>query len=62
MGEFVGQASGAYSASEQKLAAAHRALLQARGLQLDFHSVPPQQPAPKWLLDFLNGDGQPQLA
>jgi hypothetical protein len=41
--------SDAFNASEQKLAAAHRALLHTRGLQLDFAAAarPPEPPA--WL-------------
>lgn len=46
------QASDAYAAAEQKLAAAHRALLQTRGLQLDFRSAPPQPPTPDWLIEL----------
>ena len=38
-------ASDAYTASEQKLAAAHRALLHTHGLQLDF-AAGPKPPAP----------------
>ena len=45
-------ASDAYIASEQKLAAAHRALLQTRGLQLDFKAAPPQPPVPEWLREL----------
>ena len=46
-------ASDAYTASEQKLAAAHRALLHPRGLQLDFTSAPNPPPLPSWLLESL---------
>ena len=52
MGISLVQASGAAGAAEGKLAAAHRALLHARGLQLDFKGAPPQPPTPKWLLDL----------
>ncbi len=45
-------ASDAYTASEQKLAAAHQALLHTRGLQLDFTSAPKQPEPPSWLLAF----------
>ncbi|MGZ3404186.1 MAG: DUF4129 domain-containing protein [Phenylobacterium sp.] len=48
-------ASDAYSASEQKLATAHRALLHARGLQLDFTAAPPPPQTPGWLKSFLEG-------
>jgi hypothetical protein len=41
--------SDAYAASERKLAAAHRALLHTRGLQLDFASAPKPPQAPEWL-------------
>jgi hypothetical protein len=53
-------AADAYSASEGKLAAAHRALLHARGLQLDFKSAPKPPPVPPWvdaLLHFLGEFG-----
>ncbi|MBS0360092.1 MAG: hypothetical protein JSR98_01825 [Proteobacteria bacterium] len=49
-------ASDAYTASEQKLAAAHKALLQSRGLQLDFAAAAKPPPPPRWLerlFDFL---------
>ncbi|MBS0331674.1 MAG: hypothetical protein JSS35_02800 [Proteobacteria bacterium] len=52
-------ASDAYTASERKLAAAHKALLQTRGLQLDFQAAPRPQP-PTWLtelFDFLSQFG-----
>jgi hypothetical protein len=52
------QASDAYAASERKLAAAHQALLHARGLQLDFKQVPPDPPTPQWLLDFIKALGE----
>lgn len=42
-------ASDAFSASEGKLAAAHRALLHTPGLQLDFKSAPKPPPVPGWL-------------
>lgn len=51
-------AADAYSASEAKLAAAHRALLHARGLQLDFKAAPTPPPPPAWLeglFQFLGG-------
>lgn len=46
-------ASDAYIASEQKLAAAHKALLNTRGLQLDFTSAPKPPPTPAWLDDVV---------
>ena len=46
------QAPDAYAAAEQKLAAAHRALLHTRGLQLDFRAAPPDPPAPGWLIEL----------
>jgi hypothetical protein len=52
----VNGAPDAYAASEQKLAVARRALLQTRGLQLDFAAAPPRPKAPPWLdglLQFL---------
>ena len=42
-------ASDAFTASEGKLAAAHKALLHTRGLQLDFKSAPKPPPVPGWL-------------
>jgi hypothetical protein len=42
----------AFAASEDKLAAAHRAMLHTRGLQLGFKSVP-APPTPGWLLKLL---------
>jgi hypothetical protein len=45
----LGAPADAYAASEQTLAAAHRALLHARGLQLDFKSAPKPPPPPKWI-------------
>lgn len=47
----------AYTASEQKLAAAHRALLHARGLQLDFKAAPQPPAPPTWLDDLLRALG-----
>ena len=45
--------------AEQKLAAAHKALLETRGLQFDFAGAKVDEPArlPKWLLDFLEAAG-----
>jgi hypothetical protein len=51
-------AADAYSASEEKLAAAHRALLHAHGLQLDFKSAPTPPPAPHWLEDLVRFLGE----
>jgi hypothetical protein len=51
-------ASDAFIASEQKLAAAHQALLHARGLQLDFKSAPPPPPVPAWLDKLLQALGE----
>ncbi len=51
-------ASDAFTVSEQKLAAAHRALLQSHGLQLDFKSVPAPPGPPTWLLNLLRSLGQ----
>lgn len=51
-------AADAYSASEAKLAAAHRALLHAHGLQLDFKAAPTPPPPPAWLeslFEFMGG-------
>ena len=48
-------ASDAYTASEQKLAAAHQALLHTRGLQLDFTAAPPPPQVPAWLESLLRG-------
>ena len=45
--------SDAANASEQKLAAAHQALLHTRGIQLDFKAVPTPPPPPGWLEDVL---------
>jgi hypothetical protein len=50
----------AYAASERKLAAAHRALLHTRGLQLDFASAPKPPQAPEWLKALI--DALVQLA
>ena len=53
-------ASDAYTASEQKLAAAHKALLQTPGLQLDFMAAPKPPKPPGWLLkalEFIAGLG-----
>jgi hypothetical protein len=54
----LGSASDAYANSEAKLAAAHRALLHTRGLQLDFATAPPQPPPPPWLIDLLKALGE----
>lgn len=45
--------------AEQKLAAAHKALLKTRGLQFDFASMKAPDPPewPKWLLDVLEAIG-----
>jgi hypothetical protein len=47
------QGSGVTAASaqtaEQKLAAAHEALLKTRGMQFDFGGIPPPPPPPAWL-------------
>ncbi|HEY3951249.1 hypothetical protein [Phenylobacterium sp.] len=51
-------ASDAYTASEQKLAAAHKALLHTPGLQLDFAAAAKPPPPPGWLLRFLEFVGQ----
>jgi hypothetical protein len=42
-------ASDAFTASEQRLAAAHRVLLHTKGLQLDFATAPPRPQPPAWL-------------
>ena len=39
----------AFNASERKLATAHQALLNTRGLQLDFTAAPTPPPSPAWL-------------
>ena len=46
--------SDAVNASEQKLAAAHQALLHTRGMQLDFKAIPQPPPPPGWLNDLLS--------
>jgi hypothetical protein len=46
-------ASDALNASEQKLAAAHQALLHTRGLQLDFKAAPQPPPPPSWIEPLL---------
>lgn len=51
-------ASGALSASEGKLAAAHKALLNTRGLQFDFKNAPAPPPPPEWLMELLKFLGQ----
>lgn len=51
-------ASDAFNASEQQLAAAHRALLQTHGLQLDFKAAPQPPEPPGWLVDLLRGLAQ----
>lgn len=51
-------ASDAFTASEQKLAAAHRALLHTRGLQLDFKAAPQAPDPPGWLVDILRALAQ----
>ena len=51
-------ASDAFTASEGKLAAAHRALLHTRGLQLDFKAAPPEPTPPAWLEKLLEALGQ----
>jgi len=51
-------ASDAYTASEQKLAAAHRALLHTRGLQLDFNAAPRPPPPPSWIGDVVRALGE----
>lgn len=51
-------ASDAYIASEQKLAAAHKALLNTRGLQLDFKSAPKPPPTPAWVDDVVRFLGE----
>jgi hypothetical protein len=50
-------ASDAFNASEQKLAAAHQALLHTRGLQLDFKAAPQPPPPPAWIEDVLRALG-----
>ncbi len=54
----MGAPSDAYTAAEQKLAVAHRALLHTPGLQLDFQSAPKPAPPPSWLADLLKALGQ----
>jgi hypothetical protein len=51
-------ASDAFTASERKLAAAHRALTHTRGLQLDFQAAPPAPTIPPWLDALIRGLGQ----
>ena len=51
-------ASDAFNASEQQRAAAHRALLQTHGLQLDFKAAPQPPEPPGWLVDLLRGLAQ----
>ncbi len=51
-------ASDAFTASEQKLAAAHQALLHTKGLQLDFKAAPPTPPVPAWLEKVLEALGE----
>jgi hypothetical protein len=51
-------ASDAYIASEQKLAAAHKALLATRGLQLDFQQAPKPPPTPAWIEDVIRFLGE----
>jgi hypothetical protein len=51
-------ASDAFTASERKLAAAHQALLQTRGLQLDFKAAPKPPPAPAWMEDVIRFLGE----
>jgi hypothetical protein len=51
-------ASDAFTASEQKLAAAHQALLHAKGLQLDFKAAPPPPPPPAWLESLFQALGE----
>ncbi len=46
-------ASDAFTASEQKLAAAHKVLLQTPGLQLDFAAAPKPPTPPDWLLGIV---------
>jgi len=42
-------AASAGQTAEQKLALAHQALLNTRGIQFDFKSIPPQPPMPEWV-------------
>lgn len=41
-------------AGDLKLAAAHRAFLQARDLQHDFAAIPPPKPPPPWIAQLLH--------
>ena len=52
-------AGGEAATAEQKLAAAHEALLKTRGLQFDFGGAPKEPPSelPQWLVDFLRAIG-----
>jgi hypothetical protein len=51
-------ASDAFTASEQRLATAHQALLHTKGLQLDFKSAPPTPPVPAWLESLFQAIGE----
>lgn len=51
-------ASDAFTASERKLAAAHRALTHTRGLQLDFQAAPPAPTLPPWVEELFRALGQ----
>lgn len=55
----MAEAGGEAATAEQKLAAAHQALLETRGLQFDFGVAPKEAPSalPQWLLDLLQATG-----
>jgi hypothetical protein len=51
-------AADAFNASEQRLAAAHEALLHTRGLQLDFSAAPRAPPPPGWIAELFRALGE----
>jgi hypothetical protein len=44
--------------AERKLAMAHKALMETRGLQFDFQGAPPPQPPPGWLMSLVRALGE----